>query len=261
VAREPFLRRATETAREACLAAGKASLRHWRRLTSVDRKPDGSPVTAADRAAEAAILRRIRASFPRHDVLAEESGSQARGSRYRWVVDPLDGTRGFARGGRMWGPLVALEEDGEVVAGAMALPALRASYWAARGLGAWRDGERVRVSSAARIEDATLSFGGVGRVLRGPAARGAARLLRTAESARVYGDLAAVAMLLDGTADAWIESGVRVWDLAAPRILVEEAGARFTDARGRPTHATGSAVAANPTLHARLLAVLSPRRV
>ena len=252
MARDVSLRRAMETARRAVFAAGKASLALWRRLDRVEAKADGSPVTAADRAAEAAILTVVREAFPSHDVLAEESGALGSGSRFRWIVDPLDGTRGFARGGAAWGPLVALERDGEVVAGAMALPALRRSYCAARGLGCFRGRERVRVSAVSAWGEATVSLGGMRRLLFGPHGEAIRGLVRTAGSARAYGDLAACAMLLDGAADCWLEDGVRIWDLAASKILVEEAGARFTDFAGRPTPATGSAIAANPRLHAHV---------
>lgn len=262
-----FLRRAMDVARAAALAAGKVSLGYWRiagarraPLLGLRWKDDGSPVTRADRAAEAAILRVVRRAFPRHDVIAEEGGAMGEGSRWRWVVDPLDGTRGFARGGSMWGPLVALEDGGnggEVVAGAMALPALGVAYWAAKGLGCWRDGERCRVSRVRRWADATLSLGGMRRLLLGPHGKAVRGLFETASSARAYGDLAACAMLLDGAADCWLEDGVRLWDLAAGKILVEEAGGRFTDFSGRDTPASGNAVATNGLLHRHVLAALA----
>ena len=123
--------RALDTARRAVEAAGRAALPYFRTGVRVDRKPDRSPVTAADRAAEAAILEIVRAAFPDASILAEENGADDR-RRYAGIVDPLDGTRGFTRGGTFWGPLVALEHDGEIVAGGAALPALGELYFAAR---------------------------------------------------------------------------------------------------------------------------------
>jgi hypothetical protein len=114
-------------------AAAPSALPH----RSVDRTTGGG--TQADRDAEAAILDILRRVFPEHATLAEESGAEGAG-RDRWIVDPLDGTRGFARGGTFWGPLVAYERDGRVLAGAMALPALRETYWAGRGMGAGATG-------------------------------------------------------------------------------------------------------------------------
>ncbi|HYS79764.1 MAG TPA: inositol monophosphatase family protein, partial [Anaeromyxobacteraceae bacterium] len=113
---------ALTTARRAVEAASHAALVHFRRGVRVDLKPDRSPVTVADRESEAAILQEIRRSFPGHAVLGEETGMHAGAAATRWIVDPLDGTRGFTRGEALWGPLVALEHEGEVVAGAMALP-------------------------------------------------------------------------------------------------------------------------------------------
>src|SRR5512142_3459224 len=139
------------TARRAVEAASRASLRHFRRGVRVELKPDRSPVTIADRESEAAVLDVIRAAFPDHAVLGEETGAHAGTAGTRWIVDPLDGTRGFARGENFWGPLVGLEHEGEVVAGAMALPTAGEVYFAARGRGAWLTAaggapERLRVS-------------------------------------------------------------------------------------------------------------------
>lgn len=253
------LERALDAARRAVTAAARASLPYFRRGVAVETKPDRTPVTAADRAAESAILEVIRGAFPDHDVLAEESGAHGRGGPARWVVDPLDGTRGFARGGAHWGPLVALERAGEVLVGAMALPALGETYWAARGMGAWRDGERLRVSGTADWREATVSLGEVGRLLDPPHGPAVADLARAAASARACGDLASPAMLLDGRADAWLEYGVKVWDVAPLAVLVEEAGGRFTDFAGRASIESGSVVATNGRLHAHVLAALAGR--
>ncbi|HWP35251.1 MAG TPA: inositol monophosphatase family protein [Thermodesulfobacteriota bacterium] len=253
------LPRALDVARRAVEAAAAASLAYFRRGVAIERKADRTPVTAADRAAEAAILAVIREAFPDHDVLSEESGASGAGGTSRWIVDPLDGTRGFSRGGPFWGPLVALEHAGEIVVGAAALPALGETYWAARGLGAWRNGTRLAVSAVADWREATLSLGELPSLLAPPHGAGVAELIRTAESARAVGDVAGCALLLCGIADAWLEAGVRIWDLAPLKVLVEEAGGRFTDFAGRPTVASGHAVASNGRLHDHLLAVLRCR--
>lgn len=250
------LPRALDTARCAVAAASAASLKHFRQGVVVEEKPDRTPVTAADREAEAAILAVIRDAFPAHDILTEESGAHGVGADSRWIVDPLDGTRGFSRGGPFWGPLVALEHRGEIVAGAMALPALGESYWAARGLGCYRDGERLRVSGVAVWAEATVSLGELRALLEPPHGAGVSALIRTAASARCYGDLAGCALVLNGRAEAWLEAGVKVWDLAPLKVLVEEAGGRFTDFAGRPTVESGAAVASNGLVHEHVLAAL-----
>lgn len=255
------LAKAMEVARRAAEAAAAASLVHFRRGVRVEVKPDRTPVTVADREAEAAILEVVRAAFPDHAVLGEETGAHAGAADARWIVDPIDGTKGFTRGRPFWGPLVALEHRGAVVAGAMALPALGETYWAARGLGAWlRTGEaepmRLAVSGVRAWPDATFSLGEPAALLAPPLAEGVARLCRTASVTRCHGDLAGCALVLKGQAEAWIEAGVKIWDLGPLPILVEEAGGRFTDLDGAPGIASGGCIASNGHLHAHVLAAL-----
>ncbi len=251
---------ALATARRAAEAGGAAAMRHFRTGVRVELKPDRSPVTAADREAEAAIVGVIQGTFPGHAILGEETGAHA-GEGARWIVDPVDGTRGFTRGGSFWGPLVALEVDGEVVAGALAMPASGEVLWAARGRGAWRAvgagaPERLRVSGIASWEEATLSLGEL-KFLLAPETRAQVNQLTvTAAQARGYGDLAGCVMVLTGRAEAFLEAGVQVWDIAPLKILIEEAGGRFTDLAGAPTHLSGACVASNGLVHDHVLAAL-----
>jgi histidinol-phosphatase len=259
------LARAMATARRAAEAGGAAALAHFKTGVRVEVKPDRSPVTAADRDSEAAILKVIQEQFPDHAVLAEETGAHEGSASARWIVDPLDGTRGFTRGGSFWGPLVALEHEGEIVAGAMGLPALGEVYCAARGSGAWLKAgadapKRLKVSRIPAWEDATLSMGELHLLLRGELAGPVTTLATSCAQSRCYGDLAGCAMVLTGRAEAWIEAGVKIWDLAPLKILVEEAGGRFTDLRGRPTHASGECVASNGLVHDHVLAGLAAAR-
>jgi histidinol-phosphatase len=253
---------AMDTARRAVEAASAAALAHFRRGVRVEVKPDRTPVTQADRDSEAAILAVVREAHPDHGFLGEETGAHAGSGRTRWIVDPLDGTKGFTRGRGFWGPLVALEHDGRVVAGAMALPILGEVYWAARGLGCWLSaggGDPVRqsVSRIAAWSDATLSLGEPHVLLRPPLLERVGTLATTCASARCYGDLAGCALVLRGQAEAWVEAGVQIWDLAPLQILVEEAGGRFTDLSGNATHASGSCVASNGLVHDHVLAALA----
>jgi histidinol-phosphatase len=241
------------------VAGGRAALAHFRRDLHVELKPDRSPVTVADREAERAILQVIAADFPGDAVLAEESGVTAGQGGRRWIVDPLDGTRGFTRGGSFWGPLVACEQDGEVVAGALALPALGDDevYWAGRGQGAFGPRGPLRVSGIADWGQATFSVGELRTCLGPPLGTGVTELCLGAAQARCYGDLAGCAMLLSGHAEAWIEAGAQLWDLAALKVLVEEAGGRFTDLQGRPVAHAACVVASNGHVHDHMLRVLA----
>ncbi|HEU0033549.1 MAG TPA: inositol monophosphatase family protein [Kofleriaceae bacterium] len=224
----PWLQRAFDVARAAAEAGGSIALGHYRAGVAVERKGDGSPVTIADREAEAAIVAVIRDAFPDHGILGEEGGELATGSA-RWIIDPIDGTHGFANGGLFWGPLVALEAGGEIVAGALALPVLGELYVAAKGLGCWRDRERVTLSTTSRWEDATVSFGQLRRIATRIGWDRLQRIIDTAGSARSYGDVGAAVMLLSGRAEVWLEAGVAPWDIAPQQILVTEAGGRFVD--------------------------------
>jgi len=258
------LGKAVLVARRSVEAASSASLVHFQRGVRVEVKTDRTPVTQADRDSEAAILAVVREAFPDHGFLGEESGARPGTSQARWIVDPLDGTKGFTRGGKFWGPLVALEHGGDVVAGAMGLPALGETYWAARGLGAWMragDGEpvRLRVSRIGDWRDATLSFGEPRVLFAPPLLERLAALSLTAQSARCYGDLAGCALVLQGKAEAWVEAGVQIWDIAPLRVLVEEAGGRFTDLDGRATHTSGNCVASNGLVHDHVVRALAGR--
>src|SRR5512137_517037 len=256
------LDRAIAAARRAVEAAAAASLPHFSRGVRVELKPDRTPVTAADRDAEAAIVAVLRDAFPGHAILGEEGGAREGDAATRWIVDPIDGTRGFTRGGSFWGPLLALEHEGEVVVGAMAMPALSESYWAARGRGALavRGGAepvRLQVSGISDWAEASVSLGEVRSVLAPERERAVLALARTAAQARCYGDLAGAAMVLTGRAEAWIEAGVQIWDIAPLKILAEEAGGRFTDLAGRPTAASGNCLLSNGLVHEQVLRVLS----
>jgi histidinol-phosphatase len=248
---------ALDTARRAVSGAAEEALRFFRRELAVEWKADRTPVTDADRAAERAILESIRSAFPTHSILSEESGALPGDADNRWIVDPLDGTRGFARGGIFWGPLVALEHRGEIVAGALALPALGETYWAARGSGAFRNDERLHVSSIDEISAATVCIGEMRFLLRSEFGPGLQELIAAAASSRCPGDLAGCALLLSGRAEAWIEAGAQVWDLAAPRILVREAGGRVTDLDGSPRVPDRRALHTNGAIHDAVVRMLS----
>jgi histidinol-phosphatase len=256
-----------DTAKECVALAVRCSLKYFRGDVRVETKPDRSPVTQADKESELAIVELLSKRFPDHAILGEEGGAHEKKSDYRWIIDPVDGTRGFARGGTFWGPLIALEHKGEIVTGAMALPALGELYFAENGGGTWqqaidRDGKtqgepkRVSVSAVSAWEDATLSLGELQRLMGGPKKDAVAKLAATAANARCFGDLAACAMLFCGRAEAWIEGGVQIWDLAPLKILVEEAGGRFTDLDGKPTHTSGHALATNGKFHDAILQAL-----
>jgi histidinol-phosphatase len=230
-------------------AADAISLRSFRTGVAVETKADLTPVTEADRVVEAELRRLLASERPGEAVLGEEEGTSA-GTR-RWILDPIDGTRNYTRGIPVWATLVALEEAGDVRLGVVSAPALRRRWWAERGDGAFADGERIGVSTVARVEDAVLSLAYDDAL---PTIAGRAWHVRG------LGDFWAHMLVAEGAVDAAVDAvGVREWDLAAVQVIVEEAGGRFSDFAGEPRLDSETALSSNGLLHAEVLAALAAR--
>ena len=251
------LPRARDTAERAVRAAAEAALPFFRIGVDTRRKADGSLVTQADEAAERTILSIIRDAFPDHSILTEETGAHAGRPDARWIVDPLDGTHRFARGLRFWGPLVALEYNNRIVAGAAALPALGEVYSAALGLGACRNGEPLRVSTCTDWAQCNIAVGSLARLLDTPTGQPALDLIRSADYCIAGCDLEGGLLVARGEAELWIESGVKPWDVAPFKIIIEETGGRFTDLAGGFDLNAPVFVASNGALHGEALARLN----
>jgi histidinol-phosphatase len=240
--------RRLESAIAAAKAGGETALRHFRTGVTVERKHDRSPVTIADREAEQAAIAVLRGAFPDHGILGEEFGEHA-GAGARWIIDPIDGTKSFIRGIPFFATLVALEEDGDITTGAIYAPALDDLLYAQRGAGAFDKEGRLRVSSIDTLSRSMLVFGGAGMLrTRGywPAYE---RLVDHSGRQRAYGDYFGYTFIARGQAEAMIDVDLKPWDLAAVKILIEEAGGRFTDFTGHSTAFGGSAIASNGLVH------------
>jgi histidinol-phosphatase len=227
----------------------------------VESKPDLTPVTEADRAVESMIRARLADARPHDAVLGEEYGTTgtapADGGR-RWIVDPIDGTKGYARGIPVWATLVALEVDGDHVAGVVSAPALGARWSGARGLGAHRDGEPVSVSQVARIEDAHLAYDSVDAFESVGLDAEFLALARRCWRARGFGDFWSHVLVADGSIDIAVEvGGLAEWDIAAVKVVVEQAGGRCTDVRGDARIDTGDVISTNGLLHDDVVAAFA----
>jgi histidinol-phosphatase len=223
----------------------------------VETKPDLSPVTEADRAVEQALRKRIGEERPGHSVVGEEFGADQPGTA-RWILDPIDGTKNYLRGVPVWATLIALERGGRVEVGVASAPALHRRWWAARGEGAFVNGRRIRVSGVADLSDAVLSYASLGSWEQHGLGEQFLELTRGCWRTRGFGDFWSHMLVAEGAADLAAEPEVELWDLAAPQVIVEEAGGRFTDLGGTPTPAGGSVVSSNGLLHDRVLAALRP---
>jgi histidinol-phosphatase len=239
----------------AAKAAGEVAMRYYRGGFEVTIKPDQTPVTQADREAEQAIEGVLGGAFPQWGFLGEEFGPRGN-QEVRWIVDPIDGTKNFIRHIPFWATLIGLEDHGEVVAGVIYNPVSDELYTARRGSGACLNGSPLRVSSIGDLRSATLLHAGLGLVRQAGYWDGFVRLVDATGRQRGFGDYLGYGLLAQGKAEIYAEVDLKPWDLAPCKIVVEEAGGRFTDFEGAPTIYTGSALATNGRLHDAALALL-----
>jgi len=227
----------------------------------VETKPDLTPVTDADRAAEDLVRSQLGRARPRDAVHGEERSDTGHGPR-RWVVDPIDGTKNFVRGVPVWATLLALMDGDEVVLGVVSAPALGRRWWAAKGTGAFTGkslaaASRLRVSGVERLEDASLSYSS----LTGWETHGRQEqfldLSRKVWRTRAYGDFWSYVLVAEGAVDVATEPELELYDMAALVPIVTEAGGRFTSLQGVDGPHGGNAVVTNGLLHDEVLAALA----
>jgi histidinol-phosphatase len=234
-----------EFAAELAWLAGKLTLRYFQTGLMPDLKADESPVTVADRESERLMRQLIEARYPQHSILGEEEGETRPGASFRWILDPIDGTKTFVRGVPLYAVLVGLEREGEPVVGAVNLPATGDFLHAAHGEGCLWNGRRARVSDVSSLRDALLlatdeaSMDAHGR---GDAYR---RLVAATKMQRTWGDAYGYALVATGRAEVMMDPVMSVWDCAALLPVLQEAGGTFTDWRGTPTINAGEAIATN----------------
>ncbi len=250
-----------EAARRFARAAGTLTLRHYQsHALVVESKEDASPVTVADRAAEELLRDKISAEFPDDSILGEEFGEAAGRSGFRWVLDPIDGTQAFVRGVPLYGTLVGIDHRGDSLIGIIELPALGESIYAWRGGGAWwqrgeGDPAPARVGAAGTLAEATLvttaPYG-----MEGAQATAFEALAGAAGVVRGWGDCYGYALVATGRAHVMVDPGVHIWDAAPLKVILEEAGGRFTDWQGEATIFGYDAIGTNGTLHDAVLSYL-----
>ena len=236
-------------------AAGRITLEYFGKEFRVEVKEDRSPVTEADKRAERLLREAIEKEFPDHGILGEEFGETNPGAEWRWIFDPIDGTRPFVAGVPQYAVLVALEHRGDSVVGVIHNPPLGRMMTASVGNGCKLNGHVVSVSNVSEISEANiLSSCYANMTRRHP--RQMAALLEHSRFAPGWGDGFGYMLVAEGKCDAMIDSGFNVWDTAAVKICIEEAKGRFTDWNGKADIRVDSGLAANPVLHRRLLEFL-----
>jgi histidinol-phosphatase len=240
------------------------TMKHFRAEgLTVDTKPDMTPVSEADTEVERAVRDRVAAARPSDAVVGEEFGAEEAGAGgRRWIIDPIDGTKGYVRGMPVWATLLALEEDQQIVVGVVSAPALRRRWWASSGTGAFvADGlsaepRRIQVSGIRELGGAQFCPGdldeweGIGRL------EGMLELSRRCWRTRGLGDFWSYMLVAEGAAEIAADPVVSIWDMAASQVIVEEAGGRQTDLSGAARPDGGSGLATNGLLHDAALALL-----
>jgi histidinol-phosphatase len=237
--------------------ADAIALSHFRSARlRVDDKSDGSPVSEADRAIEAMARELIAARAPELGVLGEEEGESTSQNGARLIIDPIDGTRNFVRGIPIFASLLAIEDGGIVTAGVVSAPALGQRWHAGKGEGAYCGTRRLRVSSIAEIARAHVFHGDLGGRAEGSVPSGLTSLLRAAERTRGFGDFYQHVLVAEGAGDVALDFKMQPWDIAALKVIVEEAGGSATSIAGEDSIYRGSLMSTNGALHAAARALL-----
>ena len=231
----------------------------------VTTKPDNTPVTDADKAAEEALRALIKNHRPDDGIVGEEFGNDAGGAERYWVIDPIDGTKNFLRGVPTWATLIGLIEkqsDGSEVAvvGVVSAPALFRRWHASEGNGAFVSvnkaaPERIHVSQVSEIKDASISYSdfiGWGEILAPFQS-----LLADAWRTRGIGDFWSHMLVAEGAVDVAVEPSLALWDMAALDIIVREAGGRFTNVAGSDGSLGGSGLSTNSAIHQKIVEKLN----
>ena len=238
----------------------RIALTHFAGELTITAKHDRTLVTQADTEIETRLRERIADAYPAHSVAGEELGSAADAGHGRWVIDPIDATHNFVRGIEVFATLLAFERDGELELGVVSAPAMRRRWWAIRGGGAHVRGDgierQIHVSTVDALDQAQVLFS----TLRGLDAAGLGqalhRITALAWRDRGFGDFWGHMLVAQGSAEAMLEYGVNPWDMAAPHVIITEAGGRMTDLAGRPSWSGPQVLTTNGGLHDRILELL-----
>jgi len=253
-------------------AAGRRTLKYFQsNLYDVQKKEDGSPLTIADQDAERYLRNKIQESYPADSIVGEEFESVEGNSPYRWILDPIDGTKSFISGVPLYGTMVAVEKVAaeattrKSVIGSVYFPGLDVGVYAAEGLGAWSFHQdkpvvKAQVSKKSRLSDSVLttssvdSFGaqGVGDLYR--------ELANRVYFCRTWGDVYGYFLVATGRVEVMIDPELKIWDAAAAQPIIEEAGGKFTDWQGDERIDSGNAVGSNGLIHAKVLEILRPEK-
>jgi len=249
-----------ELLHEICDSADGIAMRHFRRADlRVDDKNDGSPVSEADRAIEAMARELVARRAPGLGVFGEEEGETCAQNGARLIIDPIDGTRNFVRGIPVFASLLGIEEEGTLVVGMVSAPAMRMRWYAARGMGAFLGPRRLHVSSISKLAKATLFHGDLSGRTEGARPPGLIPLLSRVERTRGFGDFYQHMLVAEGAGEIAVDAKMQPWDIAAVKIIVEEAGGKSTSFAGEDSVNAPNLLSTNGHLHSDVMSLLSVR--
>lgn len=241
-------------AQELAEAAGQITLKYFHTALHVDRKADASPVTVADRETEKFIREQIAARYPEHGLVGEEFGKSNAGAPLCWVIDPIDGTKAFIDGVPLYTVLLGLVTEGDSVAGVIHCPPLRETAAAATGLGCTLNGKPCRVSQCKELGQARIHTTDFSALMQKRPGMCNELLMKT-NFCRTWADAYGYLLVASGRADVMIDPEMNLWDIAALKPVITEAGGKFSDLDGKETIHSAHSVATNGLLHPAVLAI------
>ena len=250
-------------AREFAVEGGKSTLEHFCTEVEVEKKGDGSPLTIADRGAETLIRKLIGERFPDDAIVGEEFDDKEGSTGWRWILDPIDGTKSFISGVPLYGTMVGVEFEGSCDIGVCYFPGLDEGVFACTGKGAWSfsgtaEPVRAKVSTRKDLPDAVLVTSESETFADRAAADVYQQLARKVYFARTWGDAYGYYLVATGRVDVMIDPILSVWDAAAVKPVIEEAGGRFTDWAGNVSIEAGESIGSNGLIHDEILAITKP---
>ena len=245
-------------AKKAAARAGEIIMKHYPENIEIDLKSDRSPVTIADTEAEKSIIEIIKNDFPDHGIIGEELGNHNIESPFKWIIDPLDGTKLFYRNMPFFATQIALMKDGDIIMGLSKAPALKEMAYAEKGRGAFLNGKKISVSKTDKLSSSYLFYGGLKLFRKNKKVEGLLNIADKTFWSRGSSDFWSYHLLSSGKIDIMVEAETKIWDIAAFSVIVEEAGGKVTDINGEKiTLSSNSIIATNNILHEETLKYFS----
>ena len=245
-----------DVAIDAAKKGGELALRYFKNQPKVSYKPDNSPVTKADIEVEKLIRKIISKKFPDHGIIGEELPPINPKAKYQWIIDPIDGTRNFVRNLPAWSTLVAVIEKQKPVVGICYFPGNDELFSAQKGKGAYLNGKKTVVSKVKNLKNSYICYNSIKHFSDKNKLIALENICHAANTSRNFAELS-LSYLFRGKVDAFINAKGNIYDFAAPAILTEEAGGKFTDFEGKFSLTSGNAVATNGLLHDQVLKILN----